>query len=160
MSRKKSPTGSPIRTTPALPTARRRFTAPRQASGLSTAPATRLPCTPSAAATDGRPPASDRAALRGGRAKLGAEHLGEEQCDAIFGTGSEDAKDAGYGLHPGQVGRKDGSTDRCRAVQPNELILQALRNIPVNKDSPQPDEIRGLYTIAEVFMDTIKNQKT
>lgn len=56
------------------------------------------------------------------------EHLGEEQCDAIFGTGSEDAKDVQATVYiPGPLAEKMAARIDAEQCSRNELILQALR---------------------------------
>lgn len=56
------------------------------------------------------------------------EHLGEEQCDAIFGTGSEDAKDVQATVYiPGKLAEKMAARIDAEQCSRNELILQALR---------------------------------
>ena len=56
------------------------------------------------------------------------EHLGEEQCDAIFGTGSEDTKDVQATVYiPGKLAEKMAARIDAEQCSRNELILQALR---------------------------------
>lgn len=56
------------------------------------------------------------------------EHLGEEQCDAIFGTGSEDTKDVQATVYiPGPLAEKMAARIDAEQCNRNELILQALR---------------------------------
>ena len=56
------------------------------------------------------------------------EHLGEEQCDAIFGTSSEDTKDVQATVYiPGPLAEKMAARIDAEQCNRNELILQALR---------------------------------
>jgi hypothetical protein len=56
------------------------------------------------------------------------EHLGEEQRDAIFGTGSEDTKDVQATVYiPGPLAEKMAARIDAEQCNRNELILQALR---------------------------------
>ena len=56
------------------------------------------------------------------------EHLGEEQCDAIFGTGSEDAKDVQATVYiPGKLAEKMAARIDAEQCSRNELILRALQ---------------------------------
>ena len=53
---------------------------------------------------------------------------GEEQRDAIFGTGSEDAKDVQATVYiPGPLAEKMAARIDAEQCNRNELILQALR---------------------------------
>lgn len=56
------------------------------------------------------------------------EHLGEEQCDAIFGAGSESAKDVQATIYiPGPLAEKMTARIDAEQCSRNELILRALR---------------------------------
>ena len=56
------------------------------------------------------------------------EHLGEEQCDAIFGTGSEDVKDVQATVYiPGRLAEKMAARIDAEQCSRNELILRALQ---------------------------------
>lgn len=67
-------------------------------------------------------------AFRRAAQKWVLEHLGEEQCDAIFGTGSEDAKDVQATVYiPGKLAEKMAARIDAEQCNRNELILQALR---------------------------------
>lgn len=61
--------------------------------------------------------------------KWAFEHLGEEQCDAIFGAGSEGAKDVQATIYiPGPLAEKMTSRIDAEQCSRNELILRALRD--------------------------------